>query len=256
MRNWWSSRKGHHRPDNRYSRWEQDYVLVNFSQLGLFYEYLEMGEALFEHEGLRYIHRLMSCSLSCLSDPVRLHHSVCGLLPPGPPPGPVQQHPGNQGGCLEVHHPVQAADGLKGSKHWSMAGDPQRSGHFVCCHQCESNLSCWTWTWSTFEPLLIITRQAFPLTADISCFIVFQSFIMAFTSDMIPRLVYLYAYSQHGNMEGYINNSLSVYNISQIPLPNMPEDDWHHDSSTCRCSGSTCTNQWFTVDYFKLHRRK
>lgn len=46
MRNWWSSRKGRHHPENHYSRWEQDHVLQNFSQLGLFYEYLEMGELL------------------------------------------------------------------------------------------------------------------------------------------------------------------------------------------------------------------
>ena len=44
MRNWWSSRKGRHHPENQYSRWEQDHSLLNFSQLGLFYEYLEMGE--------------------------------------------------------------------------------------------------------------------------------------------------------------------------------------------------------------------
>lgn len=51
MRNWWSSRKGRHNPENHYSRWEQDYVLQNFSQLGLFYEYLEMGETCFSSVG-------------------------------------------------------------------------------------------------------------------------------------------------------------------------------------------------------------
>lgn len=61
-----------------------------------------------------------------------------------------------------------------------------------------------------------------------------QAFIMAFTSDMIPRMVYLYAYG-HG-MRGYINNSLSIYNISRIPESNMPEDkDYLSDNSTtCR----------------------
>lgn len=44
MRNWWSRRKGRHHPENHYSRCEQDHVLQNFSQLGLFYEYLEMGK--------------------------------------------------------------------------------------------------------------------------------------------------------------------------------------------------------------------
>uniref|UniRef100_A0AAQ4RYA7 Anoctamin n=1 Tax=Gasterosteus aculeatus aculeatus TaxID=481459 RepID=A0AAQ4RYA7_GASAC len=46
--------------------------------------------------------------------------------------------------------------------------------------------------------------------------VVTNAFIVAFTSDMIPRLVYMYAYQPEGemNMKGYINNSLSVFNIS------------------------------------------
>lgn len=70
---------------------------------------------------------------------------------------------------------------------------------------------------------------------------VFQAFIVAFTSDMIPRLVYMYAYQPDGemNMKGYINNSLSVFNISQIPEANSPEDEvnpaWFNSSiTTCR----------------------
>uniref|UniRef100_A0A8C4GY78 Anoctamin n=1 Tax=Dicentrarchus labrax TaxID=13489 RepID=A0A8C4GY78_DICLA len=41
--------------------------------------------------------------------------------------------------------------------------------------------------------------------------VVTNAFIVAFTSDMIPRLVYMYAYQPEGemNMKGYINNSLS-----------------------------------------------
>ncbi|KAJ3593832.1 hypothetical protein NHX12_006166, partial [Muraenolepis orangiensis] len=42
IRNWWGSRKGRHQPENQCSRWEQDHNLLNFTQLGLFYEYLEM----------------------------------------------------------------------------------------------------------------------------------------------------------------------------------------------------------------------
>lgn len=66
-----------------------------------------------------------------------------------------------------------------------------------------------------------------------------QAFIMAFTSDMIPRMVYLHAYSRGSNMTGYVNNSLSVYNISHIPERNMPEehDYWFDNTTTttCRC---------------------
>lgn len=74
--------------------------------------------------------------LCCFSDPVWFHHFVCGLFPLGSPPGSFQQHPGDQGGRLEVHHPVQTTSGIQGPKHWSVAGNPQRSGHFVCCYQC------------------------------------------------------------------------------------------------------------------------
>ncbi|XP_032894555.1 anoctamin-5 isoform X3 [Amblyraja radiata] len=46
--------------------------------------------------------------------------------------------------------------------------------------------------------------------------VVINAFIVAFTSDMIPRLVYKYAYSVNDElpMKGYINNSLSIANTS------------------------------------------
>lgn len=50
LRNWWCSRKAR---KDQYSRWEQDHDLQNFSQLGLFYEYLEMGK-----EALNPLHSL------------------------------------------------------------------------------------------------------------------------------------------------------------------------------------------------------
>lgn len=77
---------------------------------------------------------------------------------------------------------------------------------------------------------------------DTVSFPALQAFIVAFTSDMIPRLVYMYAYQPQGemNMKGYINNSLSVFNISEFKLANRPEDGenpfWFNSSiTTCRC---------------------
>uniref|UniRef100_A0A665WRY5 Anoctamin n=1 Tax=Echeneis naucrates TaxID=173247 RepID=A0A665WRY5_ECHNA len=67
--------------------------------------------------------------------------------------------------------------------------------------------------------------------------VVTNAFIMAFTSDMIPRMVYLYTYG-NSSMEGYINNSLSIYSIRQIPENNMPEEpnNWLANvTETCRC---------------------
>lgn len=73
---------------------------------------------------------------------------------------------------------------------------------------------------------------------------VFQAFIVAFTSDMIPRLVYMYAYQPEGemSMKGYINDSLSVFNISAFKPENRPDEDenpsWFNSSiTTCRCVG-------------------
>ncbi|TRY56631.1 hypothetical protein DNTS_011039 [Danionella cerebrum] len=72
-------------------------------------------------------------------------------------------------------------------------------------------------------------------------FFLLQAFIVAFTSDMIPRLVYLYVYFQgsEATMSGYITNSLSIYNISQIPEDNLPEagenPSWFNSSTITTC---------------------
>uniref|UniRef100_A0A8C5MWS2 Anoctamin n=1 Tax=Leptobrachium leishanense TaxID=445787 RepID=A0A8C5MWS2_9ANUR len=54
--------------------------------------------------------------------------------------------------------------------------------------------------------------------------VVTNAFIVAFTSDMIPRLVYLYAYSENedSHMAGYINSSLSFFNVSDFSNFSMP----------------------------------
>ncbi|XP_041833675.1 anoctamin-6 isoform X2 [Melanotaenia boesemani] len=66
-----------------------------------------------------------------------------------------------------------------------------------------------------------------------------NSMIIAFTSDMIPRLVYywsfsVYPYGDHHEhtMQGYINNSLSILNIKD--LPNTTDNTEHDFITTCR----------------------
>ncbi|XP_072322782.1 anoctamin-5 isoform X3 [Scyliorhinus torazame] len=61
--------------------------------------------------------------------------------------------------------------------------------------------------------------------------VVTNAFIVAFTSDMIPRLVYKYAYSQNAQlpMKGYINDSLSIANASLL-VPGTQDKD----ITTCR----------------------
>lgn len=59
-----------------------------------------------------------------------------------------------------------------------------------------------------------------------------QAMIIAFTSDMIPRLVYYWSFSVHpyGNhinntMEGYINSSLSIFNVKDFTNFSKPISD-------------------------------
>ncbi|KAJ7344562.1 hypothetical protein JRQ81_000512 [Phrynocephalus forsythii] len=65
--------------------------------------------------------------------------------------------------------------------------------------------------------------------------VVTNAFIVAFTSDMIPRLVYYYAYFKDSAspMSGYINDSLSVFQISDFPPQNRPELN-PDNFTTCR----------------------
>lgn len=67
-----------------------------------------------------------------------------------------------------------------------------------------------------------------------------NAMIIAFTSDMIPRLVYywsfsVYPYGDSNNhtMAGYINSSLSIFNISDFPEHSRPLSS-SHNMTTCR----------------------
>lgn len=57
LMNWWGSRKARKHPESLYSRWEQDHDLQGFGQLGLFYEYLEMGKHPSQNGSIRYRER-------------------------------------------------------------------------------------------------------------------------------------------------------------------------------------------------------
>uniref|UniRef100_A0A673XR28 Anoctamin n=1 Tax=Salmo trutta TaxID=8032 RepID=A0A673XR28_SALTR len=169
LRNWWCSRKAR---KNQYSRWEQDHDLQNFSQLGLFYEYLEM------------VIQFGFITLFVASFPLAPLLALCNNI-------------------LEVR--VDA---------WKFTTQFRRP---VAAKA--HNIGAWQEILNVVAILSVVTN----------------AFIMAFTSDMIPRLVYLYAYhpGSEATMSGYINNSLSVYDISQIPLLSTPEEGaipvWYRD---------------------------
>uniref|UniRef100_A0A674DYZ5 Anoctamin n=1 Tax=Salmo trutta TaxID=8032 RepID=A0A674DYZ5_SALTR len=46
--------------------------------------------------------------------------------------------------------------------------------------------------------------------------VIINAFVISFTSDFIPRLVYQYMYSQTGTMHGFIDHTLSHFNVSNF----------------------------------------
>ncbi|KAK9952650.1 hypothetical protein ABG768_018467 [Culter alburnus] len=179
LRNWWVSRSARNHPESLYSRWEQDHDLQTFSQLGLFYEYLEMV----------------------------VQFGFITLFVASFPLAPLLALMNN---ILEVR--VDA---------WKFTTQFRRP---VAAKA--HSIGAWEEILNMIAVFSVVTN----------------AFIVSFTSDMIPRLVYLYVYhpGTEKSMEGYISNSLSVFNISEIPSANRPEDgenpDWFDSSNITTCS--------------------
>ncbi|KAM9496203.1 anoctamin-5 [Clarias gariepinus] len=179
IQNWWSSRKARNHPESLYSRWEQDYDLQNFSQFGLFYEYLEMV----------------------------IQFGFITLFVASFPLAPLLALMNN---ILEVR--VDA---------WKLTTQFRRPVSSKA-----HSIGAWEEILNMIAVFSVVTN----------------AFIVAFTSEIIPRLVYLYAYypGSEPTMEGYIKNSLSIFNISQIPSAHRPDDGenpaWFNSSiiTTCR----------------------
>uniref|UniRef100_A0A670YH41 Anoctamin n=2 Tax=Pseudonaja textilis TaxID=8673 RepID=A0A670YH41_PSETE len=55
--------------------------------------------------------------------------------------------------------------------------------------------------------------------------VIINAFVISFTSDFIPRLVYLYMYSESGTMHGFVNHTLSYFNVSNFQGGTAPKDD-------------------------------
>lgn len=62
-----------------------------------------------------------------------------------------------------------------------------------------------------------------------------KAFVIAYTSDFIPRMVYKYVYSQNDDLKGYIHHSLSIFNTSDY------REEWgaknENDPETCLYRG-------------------
>lgn len=54
--------------------------------------------------------------------------------------------------------------------------------------------------------------------------VIVNAFVISFTSDFIPRLVYQYMYSMDGSMHGFVNHTLSVFNVTDFKNHTAPMD--------------------------------
>lgn len=65
-------------------------------------------------------------------------------------------------------------------------------------------------------------------------FLYFQAFVISFTSEFVPRMVYQYMYSVNGTMNGYTEHSLSYFNVSNFPPGTAPTTTLITGVTMCR----------------------
>lgn len=70
--------------------------------------------------------------------------------------------------------------------------------------------------------------------------------MIAFTSDFIPRLVYQNMYSSDGTMHGFINHTLSYFNVSDFEPGTDPLEPMHlgFKVKLCRYGDSGDSYDW------------
>ncbi|KAL1007050.1 hypothetical protein UPYG_G00081230 [Umbra pygmaea] len=66
--------------------------------------------------------------------------------------------------------------------------------------------------------------------------VIVNAFVISFTSDFIPRLVYQYMYSLDGSMHGFVNHTLSYFNVSEFQPGTAPLQPLHlgYEVQLCR----------------------
>uniref|UniRef100_A0A3Q1HE81 Anoctamin n=1 Tax=Anabas testudineus TaxID=64144 RepID=A0A3Q1HE81_ANATE len=75
----------------------------------------------------------------------------------------------------------------------------------------------------------------FNILCGISKFsVITNAFVISFTSEFVPRMVYQYMYSVNGTMNGYTEHSLSYFNVSNFPLGSAPITTLNTGVSMCR----------------------
>ncbi|XP_031425597.1 anoctamin-1-like isoform X2 [Clupea harengus] len=65
--------------------------------------------------------------------------------------------------------------------------------------------------------------------------VIVNAFVIAFTSDFIPRLFYQYMYSPDGTLHGFVNHTLSYFNVSDFQPGTAPLQPMHLGYSVDLC---------------------
>lgn len=67
----------------------------------------------------------------------------------------------------------------------------------------------------------------YPILEFLSAFsVLVNAFVIAFTSDFIPKMVYKYSYSPDESLDGYLNNSLSYYDTTLWNNESRPDEKY------------------------------
>lgn len=61
-----------------------------------------------------------------------------------------------------------------------------------------------------------------------------KGFIIAFTSDFIPRLIYRIKESKDGSLTGYLNYTLAHFDINDLQNDSKPKETKYTNITTCR----------------------
>ncbi|XP_067356414.1 anoctamin-1 [Channa argus] len=64
--------------------------------------------------------------------------------------------------------------------------------------------------------------------------VITNAFVISFTSEFVPRMVYQYMYSANGTLNGYTEHSLSYFNVSNFPPASAPTTTLITGVSMCR----------------------
>ncbi|XP_035011707.2 anoctamin-1 [Hippoglossus stenolepis] len=64
--------------------------------------------------------------------------------------------------------------------------------------------------------------------------VITNAFVISFTSEFVPRMVYQYMYSVNGTMNGYTEHSLSYFNVSNFPVGTAPTTTLISGVAMCR----------------------